>query len=315
MWTSFSFFALLSGALYFILNKVRYGLKGNNLEITLFEFLYLFSIGCLYTLISAFWINSLFTYAIIILNIGIEEFYLKYLYFDFKLKPINFLLYKTFDFTVHMQDIGKNDEVPRLRDELIQAQYIEDSLKNFEKGLDKRTKSIIDILNMLPPNEEILKKPDRINFLMKLMQANLNDLHNFYHARLKLIDVLCSTLPESEKKEKIKEYRAKYLEYEKDFGNIDFLNKEGISGERKIEQFYHLFNSHRNRTSKELNKMEGILSSLIKESNYGLWEPLKKNLNKDFIESKKNFNDNQGYLLKRVEQITEQLKKEEKNKN
>jgi len=305
----FPFFVLffLSGLISYILFKVRQGLKGEKGEITLFEFLSIFSVSFCFSLIFAFFVYPSVNY---IIMIGIEGFLLKNLFSELKN-----LLYNTFDFTVHMEDKGKNDDdgVPRLRDGIIQAQYIEESIKNLKSNVDLKTKSLQGALTALPPVEEILKKPNGIDIMLELIQSNFELFIYVSHQRMGLIDVLCKYLPEDEHKEKIKEHKAKFVEYDKNKGNIDFLKKEDMSKERKVEHFYHLFNAHRNRTSKELNKMEDITVSILKKSPYVKFIPeIIQVLNKDFIESKKDFKDNQDYLIKKVQQAVEKLKKEEK---
>lgn len=116
--------------------------------------------------------------------------------------------------------------------------------------------------------------------------------------------------PEDEHKQKIQEHKAKFIEYDKKKCDIDYLKKEDISDERKLEHFYHMYNAHRNRTNKELNKMEDIAVSVLKKSPYAKFIPkITEGLNKDYLTTKKDFKDNQDYLIKKVQEAIEKLKK------
>jgi hypothetical protein len=238
---------------------------------------------------------------------GIEEvLLLKHLFSELKN-----LLHKTLDFTIYMQDKGKDDnEQPRLAHGIINAMNIQESIQNFKSNLDLRTKSIKEAGMALPPTEEILKKPNGPDIMLELIQANFVIGTQVAQDRMGFVDVMCKFLPDDDNKEKIKEHKAKFLEYDKNKANIDFLYKEDMSKEKKVEHFYHIFNAHRNRTNKELNKMEDIVVSVLKKSPYVKYVPeITKTLNKDFSQSKKDFKDNQDYLMQKVRQAVEQLKK------
>jgi hypothetical protein len=244
---------------------------------------------------------------------GIEEVLLKDLFSELKN-----LLYKTLDFTVYMEDKGKDedDKEPRLAHAIMNAMNIEESIQNFKSNLDLRTKSVKEALIALPPSEEILKMVNGTDILLELTQSNFVIYTQVAQQRMGFVDVMLKFLPDGEPKEKIKEHKAKFLEYDKNKANIDFLYKEDMSKAKKVEHFYHIFNAHRNRTNKELNKMEDIVVSVLKKSPYVKYVPeITKALNKDFFQSKKDFKDNQDYLIQKVRQAVEQLKKEEKNKN
>jgi hypothetical protein len=119
---------------------------------------------------------------------------------------------------------------------------------------------------------------------------------------------------DDEGQQKIKELKAKYLEHDKNRGSLDYIQKD-VSDEKKGEFFITQLNAHINRTSKDLNKMEDIITSNLKKGFHVIVKPeLKDLLNKDYLKSKKDLKDNQNYLIKRVQQIVEEIKKEEKEK-
>lgn len=70
---SFFFILILSGLIYYIIIKVRQGLNGEKGEISLFEFISIFSISIIFSLIIAYLINPWLTY--FILSLFIETAY------------------------------------------------------------------------------------------------------------------------------------------------------------------------------------------------------------------------------------------------
>lgn len=177
------------------------------------------------------------------------------------------------------------------------------------KSLNKTNESVENIRKTLQPSKDILNNPNGRLSILNFIQENLDVFDDVHHRRRAFAEYLYKLVYlNDEEKTKYQECLDK-LKENKQF-NTKFLNDNDISEDRRIEHFYHEINAHKNKINKNLNKMEDIVSSALKKSPFVQEEPeITKKLNRDFIKAKKDFKDNQGYLMDKLREIIEESKK------
>lgn len=97
------------------------------------------------------------------------------------------------------------------------------------------------------------------------------------------------------------EIQQKYLDKVKKISQLE--NKT-----LQLKEFYATLNEYRNSIVKELNKAENIILEDIRKSPLYKYPHLRKELNVGFVQAKKEFNDQDSYLKKKVGEIIQNKK-------
>jgi len=188
---------------------------------------------------------------------------------------------------------------------------IEENYKIFNEETEILAKKTGQLIKNFPRTEVLLNSPNTGKVLSNVTETVWGQCTAWFHSRMALADVLGRYVGDDKDRQKIKELKAKFLEDVKDEKN-HYIHRD-VSDREQIEFVITQLNAYRNKNSKHLNKMEDIITSSIKNNVEVIAKPeIKDLINKDFLKAKKDLKDNQNNLIKKVQQILEEMKKEEK---
>lgn len=197
------------------------------------------------------------------------------------------------------KEIEKSVIVSILGDEVtIDTKDMIKSILDWSKELEKWADFPCPENKLTPGTEE--------GFLIMLRdQSKIFSIHT--KTRMVWVEArLVNALPET--RLKIKEIHSNLLEMQSKY----YLKAKEIAKlENKasqVKQFYAASNEYRNLVSKELNKIDNILIEDIKDSDLYKHKKLRHTINVEYPKAKKEYNDKDSYIKKRVGEIL-------KNKN
>jgi hypothetical protein len=107
---------------------------------------------------------------------------------------------------------------------------------------------------------------------------------------------------------KIKEIHSKLVEIQDNYlAKVDKIAK--LENKTvQLKEFYATLNEYRNSILKELNKADNIILEDIRKSPLYKYPNLKKELNIGLVQAKKEFNEHDSYLRKKIGEILKDKK-------
>ena len=200
-------------------------------------------------------------------------------------------------------------------------------IEEFKTGYLPSTEKQVSILKKLNDKSHLLtlNVPDENKDLnvtnselaqefLKILQVHSSVLRTSLDNRDNFLNYLSAFLSKEDKiqikeitliKEKVDDaYMSKIMEL------AETITAEKGIDKRFLKEFFDTTNTYRNAVKKELVKMEKIVQKGIKQSNiYHEVPEFKKMLNSDYPKANKTFNDQDGYLKKRIIEILNESKK------
>ncbi len=151
---------------------------------------------------------------------------------------------------------------------------------------------------LIPGTEELLIKT--LQEQSKLLSVHVKTRSDWVYSRA------INTLPEA--KLKLKEIHLGLNKLEKDYYSKVRKISEIKNQSQQLKEFYIALNEFRNLSTKELNKLDNILIEDIKGSLLYKNLELKKAINVEYVQAKKEFKDNDSYLKNKIGEILKNKK-------
>lgn len=125
----------------------------------------------------------------------------------------------------------------------------------------------------------------------------------FFEQRIFWLEQMSRYLREDIRDEVLTKLEKKNTLFYNYLDKIDKLGDSDGDFKGRLTQFFNLTNGFRNAGNKELNQVENFIHLSFKHSELAKNPDLKKSINKDFVQAKKAFSDQDQKLRKRMSEI------------
>lgn len=181
---------------------------------------------------------------------------------------------------------------------------IADSVKEETAGHNKAVFAWADVLKKLNemPIEDLKTSDGAEEFILSVLRKQSNVFTRYLKIRMIWVDSMRVNLPE-DSKVKLQISRVKLVEIQQNYWaklvRIIKLEDKAI----QCREFYATLNQYRNEVLKELNKCDTVVMDDLRKSYFYNNKGLKKVLNVENTQAKKEFHHQDGYLRAKIGEL------------
>ena len=187
--------------------------------------------------------------------------------------------------------------------------WVEDYIKNDTRGINASFTEWGDHIRRLNemPLDYLKSRPGNEDLLIDLLRNHVSALNKIFKNRVEWLNGLNNNV--------LSKYNeAKFIDFDEIEKNLAKLQNDlyfsKLSKYNNIESkatqvrtFYSDINQYRTTVNKELNKAENLILGELRQCNCYKDPEVKKVINVEFINAKKEFNNQDGYLRAKVSEI------------